>query len=238
VPEALKETVAALQKVEADARAGLAKTDRAEDQEAAARRTENLIREASAQADPEHRAAFEKEAERILNRERMLRAATARSTETVVRQHGLRPLKDFLPANPRRIKRIINMVSAYQASAQSTQGVRQGSDKWKQLVIWVVIMSEYPQIWKTLVTAPDGCAQLLDLIQASKKGATVVPPKLPEGASDADKAKYSALIALLATPGLVPLLRGDPFIADEGTHSPARIDTEASEWLRRLTPID
>ncbi|MFW8589003.1 hypothetical protein ACOJBM_41935 [Rhizobium beringeri] len=122
---------------------------------------------------------FEKAATRILNRERMLRAATARSTETVVRQHGLKPLKHFLPANPRRIKRIINMVSAYQASAQSTQGVKQGSDKWKQLVIWVVMMSEYPQIWKMLVTDPDRSAQLLDLIKASKKGEAIVPPGLP-----------------------------------------------------------
>nr|ALU64577.1 hypothetical protein [Rhizobium leguminosarum bv. viciae]KZB02865.1 hypothetical protein A4A59_08340 [Rhizobium leguminosarum] len=238
VPEDLKETVEALQKVEARARADLAETDRAEDQEAAAQKTESLIREVSAQTASEHRDVFEKAATRILNRERMLRAATARSTETVVRQHGLKPLKHFLPANPRRIKRIINMVSAYQASAQSTQGVKQGSDKWKQLVIWVVMMSEYPQIWKMLVTDPDRSAQLLDLIKASKKGEAIVPPGLPEDASDTDKVRHIALTALLATPGLTPLLRGDPFTGDEDTHSPACIDTDASEWLRRLTPID
>ncbi|WP_171821258.1 P-loop NTPase fold protein [Rhizobium leguminosarum] len=238
VPEDLKETVEALQKVEARARADLAKTDRAEDQEAAAQKTESLIREVSAQTASEHRDVFEKAATRILNRERMLRAATARSTETVVRQHGLKPLKHFLPANPRRIKRIINMVSAYQASAQSTQGVKQGSDKWKQLVIWVVMMSEYPQIWKMLVTDPDRSAQLLDLIKASKKGEAIVPLGLPEDASDTDKVRHIALTALLATPGLTPLLRGDPFTGDEDTHSPACIDTDASEWLRRLTPID
>lgn len=238
VPEDLKDTVDALQRVEAQARANLADTDRAEDQEAAAQRTESLIRETSAQTTTEHREAFEKAAMSILNRERMLRAATARSTETVVRQHGLKPLMDFLPANPRRIKRIINMVSAYQASAQSTQGVAQGSDKWKQLVIWVVIMSEYPQVWKTLVTNSDLSTQLLDLIQTSKRGETVVTSELPKDASDADKVRYSALAALLATPGLIPLLRGDPFIGDEDIRSPARIDADAREWLRRLTPID
>lgn len=228
----------ALQKVEAQARAGLAGTDRMEDQEAAAQRTESLIREVSAQTAIEHREAFEKAAMGILNRERMLRAATARSTETVVRQHGLKPLMDFLPVNPRRIKRIINMVGAYQASAQSTLGVKQGSDKWKQLVIWVVIMSEYPQVWKTLVTDSDLSTRLLDLIQASKKGESVAPPELPENASDTDKAKHLALTALMATPGLIPLLRGDPFTGDEDAPSPARIDPEASAWLRRLTPID
>lgn len=228
----------ALQKVEAQARAGLAGTDRMEDQEAAAQRTESLIREVSAQTAIEHREAFEKAAMGILNRERMLRAATARSTETVVRQHGLKPLMDFLPVNPRRIKRIINMVGAYQASAQSTLGVKQGSDKWKQLVIWVVIMSEYPQVWKTLVTDSDLSTLLLDLIQASKKGESVAPPELPENASDTDKAKHLALTALMATPGLIPLLRGDPFTGDEDAPSPARIDPEASAWLRRLTPID
>ncbi|WP_092782801.1 P-loop NTPase fold protein [Rhodospira trueperi] len=233
-----EETKEALQKVEEQARADLAGTDRTEDQDAAAQRTEDLIDEASAQATPETRAAFEKAANRILDRERMLRAATARSTETVVRQHGLRPLKDFLPANPRRIKRIVNMVSAYQASAQATEGVALGSDQWKQLVIWVVIMSEYPQVWKTLVTDPDLTTRLLNEIKGSKPGDDIVPPALPDDASEDDKASHAALATLLATPGLVSLLRGDPFAEKGKEGSAPGIDVDASEWLRRLTPLD
>jgi hypothetical protein len=232
------ETVEALRKVEAQARANLAATDSTEEQEAAVQRTEQLIREASANTSAEQREEFEKAATRVLDRERMLRAATARSTEEEVKQHGLKPLSDFLPTNPRRIKRIVNMVSAYQASAQSTQGVVLGSDRWKQLVIWVVIMSEYPQVWKTLVTDATLSTRLLGLIQMSSRGKPVVLPELSKDASDADKAQQSILATLLATPGLMPLLRGDPFAEENYAHSPACIDADASQWLRRLTPID
>ena len=237
-PLEMQKTVDALAEVERSARDELSKTDRAEDQQAAAAKTESLIREASAQIPEEDREAFGKAAHRTLNRERMLRTATARSTEKVVRSHGLKPLKDYLPANPRRIKRIVNMVSAYQASAQSAEGVTLGSVEWKQLVIWVVIMSEYPQIWKALVTRPEQADELLNLIEASSPVEEVSLPDLPDDASNEQKVRYSALAEMIAAPGLVPLLRGDPFTGKDQATSPARIGKEAALWLRRLTPID
>jgi hypothetical protein len=233
-----KEVVLELENLQEKVRFELAGTDRLAEQEAAVARSETLIEDTISKAAPARRDELRKASQTILNRERMLRTATARSAETEIRSHGLAPLKQFLPGNPRRIKRIVNMVSAYQASAQSTEGIAPGSDKWKQLVIWVVIMSEYPQIWRELVTDPSIAAELFEQIKLSGDKETVVLPPLDDGASEADKNRYEELTLLLLTPGLVPLLRGDPFAEEGKDISVARIDMDARGWLRRLTPID
>ena len=73
---------------------------------------------------------------------------------------------------------------------------------------------------------------LLGVVRGSWGGSRLL--KVAKKAEDEQK----AIAALLKTPGLVPLLRGDPFAAQKGAPSPARIDTTARNWLRRLTPIE
>jgi len=57
-------------------------------------------------------------------------------------RHGISEIKGELPNNPRRFKRIINMIAIYQSSAQSVLGVDPDSKKWKQLVLWIILMKE------------------------------------------------------------------------------------------------
>ncbi len=229
-----QEQVRELEDIQKEIRSELASADKIAEQSEAIQRSETRIEERISKAAPEKQEGLRKATRTILNRESMLRAATAKSAEAEIRQHGLDPLKNYLPGNPRRIKRIVNMVGAYQASAQSTSGVALGSDKWKQLVLWIVIMSEYPQVWHRLVKDDVLSATLFDAIQNSGTEKTIEIPPLDDEASDEQK----AIAALLKTPGLVPLLRGDPFAAQKGAPSPARIDTTARNWLRRLTPIE
>ncbi|WP_346910744.1 P-loop NTPase fold protein [uncultured Roseibium sp.] len=233
VPEE-REQVQELKEIQKEIRDELASADKIAEQSAAVQRSQTRIEERISKAAPEKQEDLRKATQSILNRESMLRAATARSAEAEIRRHGLSPLKDYLPGNPRRIKRIVNMVGAYQASAQSTNGVALGSDKWKQMVIWVVIMSEYPQVWHQLVKNDMLSATLFEAIENSGTEKTIELPLLDDEASDEQK----AIAALLKIPGLVPLLRGDPFATKKGVPSPARIDTTARNWLRRLTPIE
>jgi hypothetical protein len=69
-------------------------------------------------------------------------------------RHRLHDLADKLPANPRRMKRIFNMTSAYQASATILFGDRylQDHDNWERLVRFVILASEHPREWQLLLS--------------------------------------------------------------------------------------
>ncbi|MEL6258369.1 MAG: hypothetical protein AAFQ67_04870, partial [Pseudomonadota bacterium] len=161
-------------------------------------------------AAPEEGATPEQEKRaRFAQREAVFAAASSKQTEADIR-HGLSGLTGVLPSNPRRIKRIVNMIALYQASAQSAAGVREGSDEWKALALWIILMAEHPKDWR----------------------------RLCENHANADKIVTASPDADLKTLEVTSvhafrLIRGDAF-EEEGV----RLDSAAVAWLRRLTPIE
>ncbi len=148
----------------------------------------------------------------IINRKKAIRAASSETAEQDVR-HALAPLKGLLPTNPRRIKRIVNMITVYQSSAQVAFGVDEKSVDWYQLMLWVILMSEHPQCWSLLVTDPD----LLSLSQAQKKKLEGVRK---ENSNKLDHAEVQILL--------------DGYESPKGHIS---LDADAIKWLGRLTPV-
>lgn len=161
-------------------------------------------------------------AEQIINREAALRAASSERTEVEIR-HGISDIKNELPDNPRRIKRIINMIAVYQASAQAVLGVDPGTDGWRKLVLWIIMMSEHPEGWRILSERPD----LADKVIDGKTGR--------EGEQPATSTKENPEVKWLATlnrEAIARLIKGEAF-----TGETVHLDTEAVSWLRRLTPL-
>lgn len=123
----------------------------------------------NATMDKPLREAFLKQIDRQL----ALRSASDQRLQTTI-QHRLVPIAPVLPANPRQIKRIINGIALFQEIARLVMQIRPGTDEWRKLVLWVVIMTEWPRTWATLSKFP----RLVDLIinlEASPGGA------LPDG---------------------------------------------------------
>lgn len=89
-----------------------------------------------------------------LNRESALTSIRSDRIEQEI-QHALLDAIDLLPNNPRRIKRLINMIALYQMSAQVMFGTVEGSNEWHELVLWIILMSEHRDSWKALVNNPE-----------------------------------------------------------------------------------
>lgn len=80
--------------------------------------------------------------------------------------HRLTALAELLPDNPRRVKRLINMISVYQISAQSTLGLDADTDpRWQGLALWILLMTEQPDAWILLCDEP----KLVDLEKTDQK---------------------------------------------------------------------
>lgn len=148
----------------------------------------------------------------------VVRAAADRGKLEDDTKHVLSSLKDYLPENPRRIKRIINTITLYQASAMTVFGTQVQSDDWYRLVPWVLLMSEYPTQWRILCEKP----HLVDQAKVS-------PIKLPEDPKHEDYEDLSSL----GSKGLAALLNVNVF----GGNS-VRIDQEHIEKLSKLTPVN
>ena len=65
---------------------------------------------------------FRQAARQKIEVEALFRSSTSTKSESDIR-HGLEPVAPFLPGNPRRIKRIVNMVSAFQESGQIAEQI-------------------------------------------------------------------------------------------------------------------
>lgn len=234
-----EEAVSELKAFESEVRTSFAGTDRVAEQNAAFETEKSRLDERFKAGGSKERQELRQAAEAILNREAMLRAATARSAEAEIRRHALEPLKAFLPPNPRRIKRIVNMIGAYQASARSAEGVEPLSDQWRQLVLWTVVMSEYPNVWRTLVVYPALAARIIAGVGEADENGHVALKSPGEKATERERSNYTLLSRALGEPNLVRLMRGDPFAGDgkRGPKPPA-LDADALQWLRRLTPLD
>ncbi len=137
-------------------------------------------------------------------------ASSARSIEEV--EHSLASYKALLPGNPRRTKRIVNMIAVYLAAAQATIGLRQDSPEYHQMVLWLILLSEFPKAWLALSRDPDIFERLTkgSLTQEEEDDIAVVGQRLR---------------ALLS--GVT--------LADEKTK--VELSKEAIGWLRNLVPV-
>lgn len=179
---------------------------------------------------------FQQAAANTVDVEAVFRSATSEQTEQDIR-HGIEPVAPFLPGNPRRIKRIVNMVSAFQESGQISEKIDPLSLKWRQLVLWTVIMSEYPQAWRTMVLEENVAREVIALMGEADSAGNTTPPALKKNASDEEKARRPKVASVVERPSLIRLLRGDPFNLEDPDGENHAIDEAALVWLRRLTPL-
>ncbi|MEO1224978.1 MAG: P-loop NTPase fold protein [Pseudomonadota bacterium] len=142
----------------------------------------------------------------------MFMASRAEAQDRI--SHSLRHFKSGLPDNPRRIKRIINMIAAYQASGQAVLGIDPHSAKWRQLVLWIILVCEHPEVWRTLSDSPE----LADKVVNTDQGAGNNHRGLPEA---------------MMQEAITGLLTGEVV---ESEH--VVLDTAAVLLLRRLTPVN
>ncbi|WP_029040716.1 KAP family P-loop NTPase fold protein [Cucumibacter marinus] len=114
---------------------------------------------------------------RQVSTQRALRSAGDKTLEKVTKVR-LAGLADYLPANPRQIKRIINAISLWQQVALMEADMEPGEAEWQKLVRWIVIMVEWPKSWFTLSHYPD-LVTLVYTPQAETEGL-----ELPEKATE------------------------------------------------------
>ena len=75
--------------------------------------------------------------------------------------HYLQDLHGLMPNNPRQIKRIVNMIALYQASALAAlEDYGQGGEKWRRMVLWVLLMGSEPGVWRMLDDDPSRADKL------------------------------------------------------------------------------
>ncbi len=81
--------------------------------------------------------------------------ASADESAAKATEHMIEALASELPANPRQIKRIINIVSFMQEVARLEGMADPGSTEWQVLARWIVLMTEWPKTWFTLSQDPN-----------------------------------------------------------------------------------
>lgn len=165
---------------------------------------------------PEHASpAMKTVARDVGRRERVL--ARSVDTEKVQDAVGLRllALAEFLPSNPRDIKRIVNSISMYQDVIELTEGHSPGSEEWEKLAIGIVLTMVYPRAWSHLRADP---SLLSDFLDGEKGDPTGTP-------------REQALAELSDTKDLKSLLQN----ARLGEDRPIPIkNKEDIAWLREL----
>lgn len=185
--------------------------------DASAKSLRNSIDAESNSAEPAQQTAM-RIAMRNLDRQLALRSAADKRVRAAT-QHRLVPIAPVLPPNPRQIKRIINSVSLFQEIARMVQGVQPGTMEWRQLVIWVVLMTEFPQTWLRLSTYPG----LMNQVHNGKGSKTGV---LPENEIATEWTE-----SIRSNPEIMQLI---DFQTPEW-HA-KRINAHTIEWLRKIMP--
>jgi hypothetical protein len=156
------------------------------------------------------------------------RAAQKEEVQEAIR-HRLEDISEYLPSNPRHIKRIINAISMYQDSLLLTQGTLDeagfGKKRWRQLVIGVILMMGFPKSWSILASNPE----LADHIVGK---ATAESEKL-------DTATQEQLKVLNEKEPVSGLLSKTQFYSYEGA-KPERtvMDKTVIQWLTGILPVN
>jgi len=178
----------------------------------------------AAPSDAEAEALAQREVAQIINEELAIQAASTKEVETETARR-LAPLAPWLPPNPRQIKRILNGVALYHAVALNHPTFSTAGDRWFQLALWIVVMTEWPQTWRLLVT----CPALADVIAAPSPAAALAD--LGDGSLPGSRA------AVLKE---VQRIRGDRALTalitgSDGRPGP-RLDRDAIVDLLTITP--
>lgn len=121
-------------------------------------------RQSGAERDAEVRSAMTKvdaiEDERLraaatqLVRDAAIIGTALSPATTAEIRHHLQDLHALMPNNPRQIKRVINMVALYQASALAVLGYELGGEGWRRMALWVLLAGGYPSVWRALDADP------------------------------------------------------------------------------------
>jgi hypothetical protein len=170
---------------------------------------------------------------RTINEEIAIQAAGSAKVEQEI-THRLEPLADYFPANPRQIKRIINAVTIYHAVSlqwanekKDKDSVRKtDEDRWFQLALWIIVMTEWPETWRLLASFPD-LADLIPTNTPPDKLTTVLPHKLP----GSEKVTRAEIDRIRSDAALMALITG------EGGRKGPMLDTAAIRVLADLTPV-
>jgi len=161
--------------------------------------------------------------------ELILRRAAQRVEVQEAIQHRLEAIAEYLPSNPRHIKRIINAISMYQDSLLLTQGTLAeagfGKKRWRELVIGVVLMMGFPRSWSILATNPT-------LADCALGGYKAEDKKLGKEAQE-------QLTALIENKQVMGLLSKTKFFEDPSAEPVKTVlDKEAIRWLSQLIPVN
>ncbi len=117
--------------------------------------------EAEAKEEQDHREAV------ALRTQKAIERSTDEDLEQHI-QHQLEDLLHVLPENPRRVKRLVNMIAVYQGSGETTLGIDpDNAEQWLPMVLWLILFSEHPTVLRNIYKKP----HLLDPLPDQPKDA-------------------------------------------------------------------
>ena len=160
---------------------------------------------------------------KTIDRTVALRSAADEKVQAATR-HRLEPIARVLPPNPRQIKRIINAIALFQEIARIRMAVQPDTTTWRQLTLWIVLMTEWPRTWTTLATWPNLVTRVHD-----REDATPI-----EGLDD--KIAVHWVKAIRANPQAMALLDFPSSNDVPDNWKDSKIDAEAVRALTVILP--
>ncbi|MFD1159056.1 KAP family P-loop NTPase fold protein [Roseovarius aestuarii] len=158
-----------------------------------------------------------------IDRRTALRSAADEKVQAATR-HRLEPISDLLPPNPRQIKRIINSIALFQEIARTTLRIQPDTKNWRQLVLWIILMTEWRQTFMTLATWPELVSRIHD-------------PETQVSIAGLDNSSADEWTeAILANPDAMALLDFPSVKGAPNEWSDSRIDAAAIKRLNIIFP--
>jgi hypothetical protein len=167
------------------------------------------------------------QAAKIMDKERALLAAV---DDKIGRDllHRFEPLAPFFPANPRQIKRIANAIGMYVCASYMHFGWKPQDERIFELAIWITLMTEWPDTWRSLAWWPE----LADHLTSDP------PATAGEGGTDPALATLEREAARIRTePMLFALITGKAAGRDGKIPARARLRTDSVRYFVELTPL-
>ena len=167
--------------------------------------------------------------QQTVREEVILRRAAQKEEVKLAIQHRLQAIAEYLPNNPRHIKRIINAISLYQDSILLTRGTIAeagfGKKHWRELVVGVVLMMGFPKSWSTLAANPFLANYLIEGDSAKWK--------------NLGKDVQEQLSVLCENEAVIGLLSRTEFYDDAGAEPVKTIlNDETIRWLSQVIPVN